>query len=226
MCGGIVGALSLGVSNPSNNKLRLFSRLLTYNSGRILSYTLSGAIAGMIGAEISKLSPSTDLPIGPLIAAAFMILLGMYLANWWRILSILERLGFVIWKRIEPWGRRWLPVKNPWHAFGLGIVWGWLPCGLVYAVIAWSLTTGDIQQGALLMLGFGLGTLPMLLLMGATMARFNQFIQHQYVRTFSGMMIIAFGIYTGISGFSHHEHKHAQNSFNSTLAHLQWSSMS
>lgn len=135
-----------------------------------------------------------------------MVALGMYLANWWRILSVLEDIGAIAWRKIEPWGRRWLPVRNPLQALGLGVIWGWLPCGLVYAVVAWSLTTGDIQQSAMLMLGFGLGTLPTLLLMGSAAAQLKHLFQRQVVRTTAGVIIIVFGVYTGYAGLSQQAH--------------------
>ncbi len=203
MCGGIVSALSQGLSDPARNtKALLLKHLLAYNAGRILSYTLIGALAGLVGAGVSELNPLPSLPIGAFIASIFMVALGMYLANWWRILSILEGMGAFVWRKIEPWGRRWLPVSNPLQAFGLGIIWGWLPCGLVYAVVAWSLTTGNMQQGAILMLGFGLGTLPTLVLMGVATAQLRHIIQRQAVRTTAGIIIIVFGVYTGYVGLT------------------------
>ncbi|MCH7882174.1 MAG: sulfite exporter TauE/SafE family protein [Proteobacteria bacterium] len=178
--------------------------------------TVLGALAGIVGAGISELNPLSSFPLGTLIAAIFMVALGMYLANWWRILSVLEDIGAIAWRKIEPWGRRWLPVGNPFQAFGLGVIWGWLPCGLVYAVVAWSLTTGDIQQGAMLMLGFGLGTLPTLILMGSAAVQLKHLFQSQVVRTTAGIIIIVFGVYTGYMGLTqqtpiHHSQPSSQS---------------
>jgi sulfite exporter TauE/SafE len=212
MCGGIVSTLSMGLSDPTRqSKSSLLAHLLAYNAGRISSYTFIGAISGLVGSSIAQFTP-TGLPLGKVITALFLIALGLYLANWWRALTWLERFGSILWRRIEPFGRRWLPVHNPLQAFGLGLVWGWLPCGLVYTAVAWSLTTGNWQQGALLMLGFGLGTLPMLLVMGNTASSLRLILKRQSVRTASGIAIILLGIYTGYSGFAmksnHHQEQH------------------
>jgi sulfite exporter TauE/SafE len=206
MCGGIVSTLSMGLSDPTRqSKSSLFFHLLAYNAGRISSYTFIGAISALLGSSIAQLAP-TGLPLGKIITALFLIALGLYLANWWRALTWLERLGLLLWRRIEPFGRRWLPVHNPLQAFGLGIIWGWLPCGLVYTAVAWSLTTGNWQQGALLMFGFGLGTLPVLLVMGSTASSLRLILKRQSVRTASGIAIILLGIYTAYSGFATHAH--------------------
>ena len=58
-----------------------------------------------------------------------MILLGLYLAGWLTVLSRLEQAGGALWRRIEPLGRRFFPVRTPLQALGIGLVWGWLPCG-------------------------------------------------------------------------------------------------
>lgn len=213
MCGGIVSALSLGIEQPSRRKkttLLLF--LLAYNFGRILSYVLVGIIAGSIGAGLLRFGPTIDFPLGSLITAFFMISLGLYLANWWRMLTVIEATGHWLWEKIEPWGRRFLPVHNPLQAFGLGLVWGWLPCGLVYSVVAWSLTTSDALQAAMLMAGFGLGTMPAMLLVGAGAAHFGLSLKRQGPRTIAGVAIISFGLYVGISGIAHHWNYSQQDS--------------
>ncbi|MFT5657182.1 MAG: sulfite exporter TauE/SafE [Gammaproteobacteria bacterium] len=215
MCGGIVSTLSMGLSDPTRqSRSSLLAHLIAYNAGRISSYSIIGAVSGLIGSSIAQLAPS-GFPLGKIITSVFLIALGLYLANWWRALSWLERIGSVLWRRIEPFGRRYLPVHNPAHAFGLGIVWGWLPCGLVYTVVAWSLTTGSWQQGAMLMFGFGLGTLPMLLAMGSAASSLRLILKRQSVRTASGIVIILLGIYTAYSGIALHSGAHHGNSMSS-----------
>jgi sulfite exporter TauE/SafE len=78
----------------------------------------------------------------------------------------------------------------------LGFVWGWLPCGLVYSVLIWALSAGSATQGALLMLGFGLGTLPNLLLMGAFAAQLSALTRQKWVRWIAGAAVLGFGLYT------------------------------
>ncbi len=210
MCGGIVNALNLGTSDdPGASPHRALRHQLAYNSGRITSYVLVGFVAGMLGAGISQ--TGINPAIGKMIAALFMIALGLYLANWWRGLVVFERMGARLWRYIEPVGRRLYPIRNSGQAFLLGTVWGWLPCGLVYAVVAWSLTTASAAQGALLMLGFGLGTLPAMLLAGSLLNRVRNWVRLPALRALAGVSVIVFGLYSAYGSFggSHAHHQHA-----------------
>lgn len=189
MCGGIVGALSLGA--PAR-----WSMLLAYNAGRIFSYTLAGAIAGALGA--ASLGFDGLLPVRLILyflANVMLIALGLYLIGVSQALAFTERAGQQLWRRIQPLTRRFLPAKTPAQAFPLGLLWGWLPCGLVYSALVSSLSAGSVERGATLMLVFGLGTLPNLLLAGIILARFNQFVRHRWVRLFSGFLVLGFGLY-------------------------------
>ena len=111
------------------------------------------------------------------------------------ILTKLEKTGLYFWKLIEPVGRRVLPISNPVQAYIAGLVWGWLPCGLVYTVLIWSLTAGGMVQGGLLMLSFGLGTLPLLLVMGVAAARISSLVRHPLARAAAGGLVSVFGLY-------------------------------
>ncbi len=198
MCGGIVGALTLGLPDKTRQRFGLLiPYLLAYNSGRIASYVAAGAVMGGVGAAATGL---TVVHGGQLvlqvIAGLFMIALGLYVAGWWRGLAAVEHVaGRVVWKRIEPLGRQLLPVRRPGQAFLVGLVWGWLPCGLVYSVLVWSISTGDVVRGALLMLSFGLGTLPALLTMGTAAGQLTRYVRRPGVRRSAGALVIVFGAY-------------------------------
>jgi len=69
-----------------------------------------------------------------------MLALGFYLAGWWHGISKIELLGRQLWKKIEPYSRKFIPVQSLYQAFFLGIFWGWLPCGLVYTLLFWSIS--------------------------------------------------------------------------------------
>lgn len=198
MCGGIVGALSFGVEQQSSDsKARLFKLLAGYNLGRILSYTLAGGLMGSIGWMASHWLEIRQMQLLlQLMAAVFMVLLGLYLSGLWPVLVHLEKAGGVIWKKIEPLARKVLPVQNIRQALLLGLLWGWLPCGLVYSVLIWSVSAGSFQQGALLMLSFGLGTLPNLLSMGVFASQLNQWVKNNWVRQLAGGLVMAFGVWS------------------------------
>jgi hypothetical protein len=201
MCGGIVGALSLGRPDAGRGTSLLFS--LLYNAGRIASYALAGMLAGGLGAQLLDLADrATARLISASVTAAFMILLGLYLGGGWSALATLEKWGGWLWRRIEPLGRRLLPLRRPWQAFGAGLVWGWLPCGMVYSVLAWALASSGAARGAALMAAFGLGTLPMLLALGAAANRLNAVTRNPVARRLAGALLIGFGIYTLATAFT------------------------
>jgi sulfite exporter TauE/SafE len=222
MCGGIVSALNVGIgSDLGRQPGRLFAYHLAYNSGRILSYLLVGLLAGALGGSLVRLG--VNPAAGKLLAAGFMIALGLYLANWWRGLALLERLGYRLWQHIRPLGEKLLPVRSLPQAALLGMLWGWLPCGLVYSAVAWSLTAGNARDGALLMLGFGIGTLPALLAAGNAMHYLQHWVRSARVRATAGVMIIALGIYTGYSALgtgTHHHHSAVSALFDSSFSGL------
>lgn len=195
MCGGIVGALSMG--GPARWSLHL-----AYNAGRIFSYALAGALVGALGS--AGLGLSGQIPVRLIfyfLANAMLVALGLYLIGLSGALALTERLGQVLWQRIQPLTRRFLPVRSLAQAFPLGLLWGWLPCGLVYSALASALTAGSAQRGALMMLAFGLGTLPNLLLAGIVLARLNEFVRRPQVRLIAGLLVLGFGVY-GFIGLS------------------------
>ena len=189
MCGGIVGALSLGA--PAR-----WSMHLAYNAGRILSYAAAGALAGALGAASLTLEGQAPVRLGLyLLANLMLVALGLYLLGVTRALAFTERAGQHLWRRLQPLTRLFLPARTVAQAFPLGLLWGWLPCGLVYSALATALGAGSPARGALLMLAFGLGTLPNLLLAGILLARLNEFVRRPAVRIASGLLVLGFGIY-------------------------------
>lgn len=189
MCGGIVGALAMGAPGR-------WSMHLAYNAGRILSYTAAGAAAGALGAASMNLEGQMPVRLVLyLLANLMLVALGLYLLGVTRALAFTERAGQHLWRRLQPLTRRFLPARTVAQALPLGLLWGWLPCGLVYSALASSLTAGSASRGALLMLLFGLGTLPNLLLAAILFARLNEFVRRPMVRTLAGLLVLGFGLY-------------------------------
>jgi len=208
MCGGIIGALSLSLPvEIRNNKPRLFSFVLTYNTGRIISYSLAGLIAGWVGTSVLQ---STGFDQGHTILRSIgiimMVAIGLYLTGWLQQLARVEKLGIPVWKRLEPIGRKLVPVASLPKAFAYGLIWGWLPCGLVYFVLIWALTAGDALHGALTMLAFGLGTLPTLLPAGFMTSWITRFAHSTRARQIVGLLIIAMAIGSLFIPMAHHHH--------------------
>jgi hypothetical protein len=196
MCGGIVSALTFSLPAVQRNKMgSLLPMLLAYNTGRIGGYMMAGALVGGLGAAALSLSSVDSLRhFLQIFAALFMVALGLYLAGIWQGVAKVENAGRILWRRIEPLGRRFMPVNSPSKALPLGFIWGWLPCGLVYSVLIWTLSAGSGAKGALLMLAFGLGTLPNLLLMGAAAAKLAKFTRNQTVKRAAGLLVVALGL--------------------------------
>lgn len=188
MCGGIVTAISLGAQGQRP------LLLLGYNLGRLGSYTLIGTLLGGLGGWGVAQADYYPLQLGLYTAAnLLLILMGLYLAGFSGWLLRIERLGSPLWQRLQPLGRRLLPVRHPLHSVALGALWGWVPCGLVYSASLSALASQSATSGALVMLSFGLGTLPNLLLMGSFASRLQQLKQQRPVRVLAGLAVCIIG---------------------------------
>ncbi|MFD2190893.1 sulfite exporter TauE/SafE family protein [Pistricoccus aurantiacus] len=194
MCGGIMSALTFAVPPSMRHPARLGGLLLGYNLGRIASYMIAGALVAGLGTLLGGLTLEIRLAL-QVFAAIMLILMALYIANWWRGLLKIEALGRRLWKYLEPLGRRLMPVVKVPQAVALGAVWGWLPCGLVYSMLTWSLAIAEPWRGAALMGAFGLGTLPALLATGLAARRLSQLIRHPATRSLAALLIIAFALW-------------------------------
>ena len=191
MCGGIVSAVSMHLPHHKPKLGFLFA----YNAGRILSYCLAGVIAGLVGATsffLQHILPIQHILYG--LSSLILIALGLYLAGFWYGITYLENAGQMIWKALQPYSKRYIPVQNLKQAFILGSLWGWLPCGMVYSALIAASATASAYHGGLLMLAFGLGTLPTLLTMGMATVKLKAFLQNIWVRRASGLLVIGFGL--------------------------------
>lgn len=197
MCGGISSALGLNsTAKNSDTKDSSFisAHVLAYNLGRIISYSLAGLIVGTLGFWLSK--NLSSLSILRYLAAFMLILIGLYLGKWFNGIIYTEKLGKLLWPFIQPLSKRFIPVKNTRDALIVGMVWGWLPCGLVYSALIWASLESSAVGSTLIMLGFGLGTLPAMLATGFFAQKFNQIIRKTWFRSSSGSLMIAFGIWS------------------------------
>ncbi len=213
MCGGIIGALSLSLpAHIRSDKPQMLMFVTTYNAGRIFSYSLAGLAAGAIGTGVlTTLGFEHGHAILRTVGVVMMVAIGLYLAGWLPQLAVVEKMGVPVWKKLEPIGRRLLPVASLPKALAYGIIWGWLPCGLVYFVLVWALTAGNAVQGGLTMLAFGLGTLPTLLATGFMTSWLTRFARSSTARQVVGLIIIAMAIGSlflpmGDQMHGHHHH--------------------
>ena len=199
MCGGISAAIERprALETPLRAKSKLFYLQLVMHLGRITTYTILGAVAAWVGVVVWQ---QNMIPIQrPLFAFTALILIFMGLR--------LLRIG----KSKKLLGGKWLSTKiagywakylgqmatGPSRWFS-GMLWGLVPCGLVYSVLPLAFLSGDVATGAALMLVFGLGTLPNLLLISKFSAALTQFGQYTWVRYFAATLLFTaggFGLY-------------------------------
>jgi putative membrane protein len=192
MCGGLSSAFALQLP-PHLNRLGL---IVLLNLGRISSYVLIGLIVGLVGQIGISLDDTRWLQNGLYVAAnVLLLLLGLYLAGLSTAATQIERIGRPIWKRLNPILNRLLPIKSVPACFGVGMLWGWLPCGLVYSASLYALGSGSAVQGGLYMLAFALGTLPNLLAMGIFAAQLKTLLQRRAIRLCAGLLVAGWAIF-------------------------------
>ena len=196
MCGGIAGALAMR-SRQSGTGARL-AMALAYNLARITSYAVAGGIAGLLGrtllnaVDVKPLSVAFRVLAGLImLAAAGRLLFG------WRLLDPIEAAGSGLWRRIAPWAGRQGRSGGIGGAIGLGLAWGWLPCGMTYSMLLLAATTANVATGAAVMLAFGLGTLPSMVTATLAFDRIARGLARRAsLRAIAGALLLAFGLWT------------------------------
>jgi sulfite exporter TauE/SafE len=210
MCGGI--ATAMGASRVAGVPRW---RPLLYQTGRLLSYASGGATAGAIGGAVGAgLGLSHWGDILRLATALVVVVFGLDIAlgktvrgRW---LRTPERLGSMVWRRLAPAASRSLPTSPPARALLLGMLWGWLPCGLVYSALVVAGVAGNAAGGAAVMVAFGLGTLPAMLGLSYLGNRLPR--QGTAPARLLGAAIVSCGLWTAaiplaaLTGQGHHDH--------------------
>lgn len=201
MCGGISSALSFAVPKEKLVYKYIFLYHVYYSLGRISTYTIIGALAGLLGSVLATVLGGLSPQIFRAFAGGMLIALGLYLTNWWFGIRYIEEIGIKVWRLISPVTKRLIPVTSPYRGYLLGMVWGCLPCGLVYSALALAATQGNWQKSGLIMTTFGIGTLPAMFLTGTLSQHFAKVSKSPATRRLSGLMIILFGIWTLIAAY-------------------------
>jgi len=193
MCGGIVHAFTAARGAAGRARPRY---LIAYNAGRVVSYACAGALAGALGQAglLTRAAPLLQ-PVFTVAASVSLILLGGWLTGLLPGVARIEALGAHVWRRLQPLTRHLVPVTSLPRALALGALWGWLPCGMVYLVLLTALALGTAREGALVMLAFGLGTLPNLLGLGLVWQRVLLRRRAALPRLLAGTLIAGFGFY-------------------------------
>jgi sulfite exporter TauE/SafE len=176
MCGPIVLAMSLPFGAQQQRRVRwdLMLAHLAYNGGRVITYVVLGALAGQLGrtfgliGELAGVGNAVQILTGALMLTAGLVLLGVIPAQ---SLAKVDPLGLTA-RWLKPLARR---ITSPTIAskFALGLVLGFLPCGLIYVAMLKAIQSGTALAGALTMLAFGLGTAGALLTVGIFSSAFS-----------------------------------------------------
>ena len=191
MCSGISGLFAVGATVASfKTQVPL---AIAYNVGRVLSYAFLGITVAAVGGAAVGAMPGLAGPVR-LASGLLIIVVGLQVAFNWRLLAPIEKVGAVIWNRLAPHARGLIPATTVLSAAGLGLIWGWLPCGLVYGALLLAATTADPVGGGLVMIAFGLGTMPAMVLSGLSAARVSAFIGRN--RVAAGLLIAVLGVAT------------------------------
>ncbi|WP_165383882.1 sulfite exporter TauE/SafE family protein [Pseudidiomarina tainanensis] len=189
MCGGIASAFAGQVNT---------GQLFIYNLGRIISYSIAGAIVGAAVGSTAGLADNGLIGLR-IIAALVLVAFGLYLGQWWFGLRHLERLGQPFWRRLQPLATALRQRQASYSSlFMAGMLWGWLPCGLVYSALSWAAISGSATQGSLYMLAFGFGTLPAMFAFGWLNHSLQQLLKSQGFRKLMGALMIVYGLWTMI----------------------------
>jgi sulfite exporter TauE/SafE len=177
---------------------------IAFNLGRVAGYALLGTVVGaVIGIALERV-PVRPLAIGlRALAGLLMLAMGLSLLGGRDLLS-LERLGGRLWQRVRPLAGRALALPPALRFAALGLVWGFLPCGLVYSALVLAAATGSAATGAMTMLAFGAGTLPAMVAVTLAGAAFTRSLSGLRTRRLAGALMIAFAVWTAFGTLAPH----------------------
>nr|WP_309576045.1 sulfite exporter TauE/SafE family protein [Moraxella osloensis] len=228
MCGGIVTAFGLSMQHVSDSKKN--GLILTYHLGRLISYSLLGLIASVVGVAIFQSIMSNSAP--RIVLGAVLVLIGLAMFGL-PLFNQLEKFGMRFWQSLAPIRKKVFPIDSFGKALFAGLLWGFLPCGLVYGALMMSIAGNDIATGAALMFVFGLGTMPMLIATQKTVGLLQSSIKHFRLRQINGVIMMLSGLAViFIPMMMHHNHNHGSHnqgshshSMNETSMHHDMSTM-
>ncbi len=220
MCGGIVIAYSSTKVDPKWNKLFQGLTHLMYSLGRITTYMVIGAVFGAIGG-VAGFS-GTAIATLTILAGIFMILAGLSISGKVQFLTLLEH-SFSRSKWYQHAFRAILDSQSLYSFYTLGLLNGLLPCGLVYFFAVTAASTGSAFWGAMVMLIFGLSTVPSLMGLGFFTSIFTHTTMRKTMMNLAAIVVVLFGLYTIYRGydFIRHPDKSLLNCCEAEVTHDQ-----
>ncbi len=204
MCGGVATALNLGGNRSA-------ALTLWYHSGRLMSYCVIGSFLGAGAGMINSGSWNLGLRY---LAGLLLVGMGLYVGNWWRGMAVLERGGALLWRPMQALSTHFVPVQYAWQSLALGLCWGLMPCGLIYSALALAATAQTGPGAGLLMLCFGIGTLPAMLTASFAAARVQEVLRAKGMQQVIALALVLGGLWTlSITAYhsSHSNHESHDN---------------
>lgn len=203
MCGPIVLSYSLPMAGNGRFRRDLMFAHFWYNLGRITTYSVLGAVAGAAGGAIGLAGRLAGIAhAGRIVAGVTMIAAGIYLTGLVRKTNLIRIDNPGIAGRLSRFGKRFMLSIRPANKFGLGLVLGFLPCGLVYAALLKAVDAGGVLGGALTMLAFGFGTSFALAATGLASSAFGWRLG-RWSNALAGVSIILLGAWLIWMGVAH-----------------------
>lgn len=208
MCGGIAAAVDSGFGVNSSIKTNtyplirvsrwnLFSKQLIMHLGRLTTYVLLGSLAGLLGFPLWQQSFLPIQRVLFILAACIFLMQGIHLLR----MKKAKNTFFEVWlnqKTAHLWVKisKKLASDNQNSARWLGgMLWGLVPCGLIYSVLPLAFLSGDPLSGGVLMFAFGLGTLPNLLLISGFSGYMASLSHSRWTRYLAAVLMFLTGLY-------------------------------
>lgn len=191
MCGGIATGFSAMSSRGG------WSTALESNLGRVGGYVIAGTVAGGLGGGIVRLARVDWLMFGlRMLIGLVLVVVALRLLDRQGRLGFLSRPGTGLWPLLRPLQRSLMPADTRLKRIGLGVLWGWLPCGLSTSLLMASWLQASALNGGLTMAAFGLGTLPVMLPLSWSGARLGRWLQQPGRRLAFALVVLAAGLMT------------------------------
>jgi sulfite exporter TauE/SafE len=211
MCGGMAGALGMHARSVARTGATVFGTSALYQVGRIGGYATLGALFGALGMALSMaLNLNRIADVMRMLSGALLILLGLRVLLRVNALAPLENWGARLWRHLQPLAGHAAQGNAFARPLLLGLMWGWLPCGLVYSMLMVSATSANAAGGAAVMVAFGIGTLPAMLTSTLAAARLQAVLKRRATQLASGILLVLFGTWMFVSALlmAGHVHHH------------------
>ncbi|MCJ8314247.1 MAG: sulfite exporter TauE/SafE family protein [Saccharospirillaceae bacterium] len=187
MCGGLIQGLSIQTKRGVNWK-----KLWSYQFGRVTTYFL---LTLLVSAAFFPLTSKYVL-VARTIAAGFLIMLALHFLNIKFFTQTLEKVFLPLWKLISPLAQKLLRTTSLSKQYLAGMVWGLIPCGLLYSVIPYAVNLADLSATLFLMSGFAIGTCLTLWMSVMFTHTLRSWLSNQYLMKFNGIVLLIFAGYS------------------------------